>query len=58
MAKESTGSYQMGFATFGVLAVFAFGFLLALRTQWLKWASPEMVGGAHGGSGALVHATE
>jgi NNP family nitrate/nitrite transporter-like MFS transporter len=48
----------MGFATFGVLAVFAFGFLLALRTQWLRWASPEMVGGAHSGSGTLVHATE
>jgi len=58
MAKESTGSYQMGFATFGVLAVFAFGFLLALRMQWLRWAAPGAVAAGHGSATALVHATE
>ena len=45
MAKESTGSYQMGFATFGVLAVFAFGFLLALRSQWLQLGRAGSGGG-------------
>ncbi|SOE54701.1 MFS transporter, NNP family, nitrate/nitrite transporter [Burkholderia sp. D7] len=58
MAKESTGSYQMGFATFGVLAVFAFGFLLVLRSQWLHWAAPGVAVTGHGGASAMVHATE
>jgi NNP family nitrate/nitrite transporter-like MFS transporter len=48
----------MGFATFGVLAVFAFGFLLALRMQWLRWAAPGAVAAGHGSATALVHATE
>ncbi len=39
IAKESTGSYQMGFATFGVLATCAFGALFALRAQWLPWSA-------------------
>ncbi len=56
MARESTGSYQMGFATFGVLAACAFGLLLMLRTQWLGWAAPALSGGAHGGT--MIHATE
>lgn len=56
MARESTGSYQMGFATFGVLATCAFGLLLMLRAQWLGWAAPALLGGAH--DGAMVHATE
>ena len=47
MAKESTGSYQMGFATFGALAALAFLLVVALRTRWMSWALPaEMVGGA------------
>ncbi len=34
IAKESTGSsYQMGFATFGVLATCAFGALSLLRAR-------------------------
>lgn len=40
IAKESTGSYQMGFATFGTLAACACVAILALRAQWLVWASP------------------
>lgn len=40
IAKESTGSYQMGFATFGVLAACACGAVVALRAQWLVWAAP------------------
>lgn len=40
MAKESTGSYQMGFATFGVIAACACVAVLALRSQWLVWAAP------------------
>jgi NNP family nitrate/nitrite transporter-like MFS transporter len=40
MARESTGSYQLGFATFGVLAALAFLFVGALHQQWLAWALP------------------
>lgn len=40
IAKESTGSYQMGFATFGALAACACLAVLALRAQWLVWAAP------------------
>ncbi|SAL44140.1 nitrate transporter [Caballeronia terrestris] len=59
MAKESTGSYQMGFATFGVLATCAFGLLVALRSQWLRWAVVTMSGTTHAGARiASVHATE
>jgi NNP family nitrate/nitrite transporter-like MFS transporter len=54
IAKESTGSYQMGFATFGVLATCAFGALFLLRGQWLRWSSTASqahdgiaIGGAH-----------
>ncbi|CAM2142009.1 MFS transporter, NNP family, nitrate/nitrite transporter [Pararobbsia alpina] len=40
IAKESTGSYQIGFATFGLLAACAFGALFALRKSWTVWARP------------------
>jgi len=40
------------------LAVFAFGFLLALRTRWLRWAAPGVVAVGHGGATTMVHATE
>jgi MFS transporter, NNP family, nitrate/nitrite transporter len=43
IAKESTGSYQMGFVTFGTLAACAFAALVALRAQWIKWAAPGAV---------------
>jgi NNP family nitrate/nitrite transporter-like MFS transporter len=41
IARESTGSYQMGFATFGAIAALAFVLVVALRTRWLEWAMPE-----------------
>lgn len=41
IAKESTGSYQMGFATFGVLSAAALVLVLVLRQQWLAWAVVE-----------------
>ena len=41
MARESTGSYQLGFATFGVLAALAFVLVAALHRQWLSWALPN-----------------
>jgi NNP family nitrate/nitrite transporter-like MFS transporter len=41
MAKESTGSYQLGFATFGVLAAAAFVFVVVLQRQWRAWSAPE-----------------
>jgi NNP family nitrate/nitrite transporter-like MFS transporter len=40
MAKESTGSYQMGFATFGVISALAFALVVLHRTRWLTWALP------------------
>ncbi|MGA8706492.1 MAG: MFS transporter [Steroidobacteraceae bacterium] len=41
MAKESTGSYQAGFATFGALAALAFLSVGALHQQRLAWALPR-----------------
>ena len=41
IAKESTGSYQMGFATFGALAFIAFVLVATLHQQWLTWALPS-----------------
>ena len=41
IAKESTGSYQMGFATFGVIAAAAFGLVVLHRARWLEWALPR-----------------
>ncbi|HUA24972.1 MAG TPA: MFS transporter [Steroidobacteraceae bacterium] len=43
IAKESTGSYQLGFATFGVLAALAFAFVVVLQRQWLAWSAPDTV---------------
>jgi MFS transporter, NNP family, nitrate/nitrite transporter len=43
IAKESTGSYQLGFATFGVLAAVAFVLVATLQRQWLAWALPSQV---------------
>jgi MFS transporter, NNP family, nitrate/nitrite transporter len=40
MAREGTGSYQLGFATFGVLAAVAFVLVATLHRQWLTWALP------------------
>jgi NNP family nitrate/nitrite transporter-like MFS transporter len=40
MARQSTGSYQMGFVTFGVLAAVALALVVTLHQQWLAWASP------------------
>jgi MFS transporter, NNP family, nitrate/nitrite transporter len=54
IAKESTGSYQLGFVTFGALATIALTLLGVLHQQWLVWAL-----GAHNGDdleGAMVHA--
>jgi NNP family nitrate/nitrite transporter-like MFS transporter len=39
IAKESTGSYQLGFATFGILAAIALISVGILHQQWLTWAS-------------------
>ena len=42
MAKESTGSYQAGFAIFGGLAAVAFGLVVLHRQSWLAWALPAV----------------
>ena len=58
IAKESTGSYQMGFATFGVLSAAALVLVVLLRQQWLAWAAAEP-GQSGAGDAALegvVHA--
>jgi MFS transporter, NNP family, nitrate/nitrite transporter len=47
IAKERTGSYQIGFATFGLLAGCAFLAVLALRKPWMVWAVPRDIAGAH-----------
>jgi NNP family nitrate/nitrite transporter-like MFS transporter len=41
LARESSGSYQPGFATFGVLAGLAFVVVIALHQRWLAWALPR-----------------
>jgi NNP family nitrate/nitrite transporter-like MFS transporter len=40
IAKESTGSYQMGFVTFGGLSALAFALVALHRARWLEWALP------------------
>jgi NNP family nitrate/nitrite transporter-like MFS transporter len=47
IAKESTGSYQMGFATFGALAACAFLAIVALRRPWMAWSMHSGVMHAH-----------
>jgi NNP family nitrate/nitrite transporter-like MFS transporter len=44
IAKESTGSYQLGFMTFGVLAVIAFTLVVVLHRQWLAWSALQKAG--------------
>jgi NNP family nitrate/nitrite transporter-like MFS transporter len=39
--KESTGGYQGGFLTFGILAAVASLLVLGLQHQWRAWAIPE-----------------
>jgi MFS transporter, NNP family, nitrate/nitrite transporter len=41
IAKESTGSYQMGFATFGGISLLALVLVVVLRQKWLVWAAVE-----------------
>ena len=45
MAKESTGNYQPGFATFSGLAAVAFVLVALLQRQWLTWSAPASVAG-------------
>ncbi|PYO38804.1 MAG: MFS transporter [Gemmatimonadetes bacterium] len=40
IARESTGSYQLGFVTFGALAALAFVLVATLLQKWLAWALP------------------
>lgn len=44
IARESTGSYQMAFMTFGVLAAAAFAAVVILHRQWLGWSAPQTTG--------------
>lgn len=44
LARETTGSYQMGFVTFGALAALAFILVTVLHQQWLAWAVQEEAG--------------
>jgi NNP family nitrate/nitrite transporter-like MFS transporter len=43
IARESTGSYQLGFAVFGGLAALAFVLVGTLQRQWLTWALPKNI---------------
>ncbi len=58
IAKESTGSYQMGFATFGLISAAALVLVVVLRHQWLGWAvvEPGVGGGDDGALEGAVHA--
>ena len=47
MARETTGSYQMGFVTFGCFAALAFVLVAALRTKWMVWAMPDRAESSH-----------
>jgi NNP family nitrate/nitrite transporter-like MFS transporter len=40
IARESTGSYQLGFITFAFIAAIAFALVATLHRQWLEWALP------------------
>jgi len=44
IAKQSTGSYRMGFAIFGAVAAFALLLVIAMREKWLTWAEPTNAG--------------
>jgi NNP family nitrate/nitrite transporter-like MFS transporter len=44
IARENTGSYQLGFTTFGILAAVAFALVVVLHRQWLAWSAPEATG--------------
>lgn len=41
LARERTGSYQPGFATFGILAAVALISIMTVQRQWLSWSLPE-----------------
>src|SRR6202030_1909186 len=41
MAKESTGSYQMGGTTSGLWAAVAFAVVIVLHREGLAWSRPE-----------------
>lgn len=41
LARESTGSYRVGFLVFAVLAGSAFVAVALLRRQWLSWSAPQ-----------------
>lgn len=45
LARQSTGSYQLGFMTFGVLAALAFIAISLLHSEWLTWALPDETAG-------------
>jgi NNP family nitrate/nitrite transporter-like MFS transporter len=40
IARESTGSYQLGFVTFAFIAAVAFALVATLHRQWVAWALP------------------
>jgi NNP family nitrate/nitrite transporter-like MFS transporter len=56
IAKESTGSYQAGFLTFGVIAAIALGLVVLLRNQWLSWAAASHATADDLPLGSVVHA--
>jgi NNP family nitrate/nitrite transporter-like MFS transporter len=44
IAKENTGSYQLGFITFGTVAAVAFISVVVLHRQWLAWSTAPGAG--------------
>jgi MFS transporter, NNP family, nitrate/nitrite transporter len=47
IARQATRSYQLGFATFGLLSTLAFLLVLDARRSWLAWALPSNRGRCH-----------
>jgi NNP family nitrate/nitrite transporter-like MFS transporter len=41
LARERTGSYQWGFASFSALSAFALALIVMLQRQWLSWSAPR-----------------
>ena len=55
IAKENTGSYRLGFATFGTLAALAFVLVGVLHRQWLSWSLPQITANIEL-DGSVLHA--
>jgi NNP family nitrate/nitrite transporter-like MFS transporter len=54
LAKEATGNFQAGFAVLGAIAGLALILVVSLRSNWSRWARPELSDQVPFSGGALV----